>query len=237
MINLRLKIGNFITSLGWDLRPRYKVPRCTADLVGIAFALLRNQSSAEPLRVVQIGAFDGETADPLANYLQLHTDIEAVLLEPQSAPFEKLSAKYATFKNIQTWNSAIAEHDGVLQMWSNDTESGSAMASSLADHGARFAIADQSLKPISVPCMRAMSLMKKLNWKMVDFLQVDVEGADWKVVSQFLELDPLPRAINFEIIHLSKDEREESQERLTLLGYQIIDGGFDRMAFQKILLC
>lgn len=237
MINLRLKIGNFINSLGWDLRPRYKLPICTADLVGIALAMLRNQKCAEPLKLVQVGAFDGETADPLANYLQLHADIEAVLLEPQAVPFEKLSAKYATFKNIHTWNSAIAEHDGILKMWSNNTECGSAMASSLADHGARFAIAAQSLQPIAVPCLSAMSLMKKMDWMKVDFLQVDVEGADWKVVRQFLELDPLPCALNFEIIHLSKEEREESLERLTFLGYQVIDGGYDRMAFQKHLLC
>jgi FkbM family methyltransferase len=234
-MNIKLKLGNFLQGIGWDLRPRHKVPFCNADLAGIGMSLLRRANQQKIIHVLQVGAFDGVTADPLSSYLTAG-DVRAVLLEPQPEPFRKLNTKYKDFENIQTLNLAMAEHDGTLQMWSNDMEGGSAMASSAVGHGRRFAMARDSLKPFMVECTTGASLLKKLKWRHIDFLQVDVEGMDWKVVSQFLAMESQPSVVNFEIIHLSKVERIESEKRLCKLGYQIIDGGYDRFAFQGMLL-
>lgn len=189
----------------------------------------------QTIRVIQVGAFDGVTADPLTPHLAAE-DLLAVLLEPQPEPFKKLNAKYKSIENIQTLNMAVADHNGSLQMWSNDMEGGSAMASSAVGHGKRFAISRDALKSFTVDCITASTLMEKLNWTHIDFLQVDVEGMDWKVVSLFLATQWKPMVINFEIIHLSRLERMESEKQLSRMGYQIIDGGYDRLAFHGTLL-
>jgi len=235
MNNLRLKIGDFLHGVGWDLRPRHKVPCCNADLVGLGMCLLRRANPEKNIHVLQVGAFDGVTADPLSRHLAA-ADVRAVLLEPQPEPFRKLKAKYMGFENIQTLNLAVADHYGTLEMWSDDMEGGSVMASTAAAHGKRFALARESLKPFLVECTTGAALLEKLDWNRIDFLQVDVEGMDWKVVTQFLAMESRPSVVNFEIIHLSKNERIESERRLCGLGYQIIDGKYDRFAFEEALL-
>ena len=85
--------------------------------------------------------------------------------------------------------------------------------------------------PRRVPLFRASGLGDGGYW-----LPEDLEGADWKVVKEFLLLPLKPRIINFEILHLSKEIRSESMEVLSGLGYQIIDRSFDRAAFHQDLI-
>ena len=142
---------------------------------------------------------------------------------------------YKESPNIRPIRAALAEHDGFIYM-STSCRDGSAMASTIEGHSKRFGIQDNAISRVEVPCMTVSSLMRSLGWSHIDFLQVDVEGADWKVVKEFLVLPQKPRIINFEILHLSKEIRSESMEVLSGLGYQIIDRNFDRAAFHKDLI-
>lgn len=161
------------------------------------------------------------------------SDIHAVLLEPQEIPFQKLHSLYQEFPNIKPIRAAVAEHDGFVYM-STSCRDGSAMASTIEGHSKRFGIRNNAVSSVEVPCMTVSSLMRSIGWSNIDFLQVDVEGADWKVVKEFLPLSP--RIINFEILHLNKEIRSESMEVLSGLGYRILDHHFDRAAFHQDLM-
>jgi hypothetical protein len=91
----KLLVGNFLKKIGWDLRPSWKFPICSIELAGIGLALIRAKKEGEPIHVIQVGAFDGTTSDPLCAFLGAD-DIRAFLLEPQSVPFEKMSGIEST---------------------------------------------------------------------------------------------------------------------------------------------
>jgi len=146
-----------------------------------------------------------------------------------------LVSLYKESSNIKPIRAALAEHDGFINM-STSCRDGSAMASIIEGHSRRFGIHDDTISRVEVPCMTVSSLLRSVGWSSIDFLQVDVEGADWKVVKEFLLLPQKPRIINFEILHLSKETRSESMEVLSGLGYQIIDRNFDRAAFHQDLI-
>lgn len=234
MIKYRYLAGKFIEKMGWDLRPTWKVPQCSVDIVGIGMSLIRAKKQGGKINVIQIGAFDGITSDPLRQFLT-DPDIHAVLLEPQETPFKKLDSLYKESPNIRPIRAALAEHDGFIYM-STSCRDGSAMASTIEGHSKRFGIQNNAITRVEVPCMTVSSLMRSVGWSHIDFLQVDVEGADWKVVKEFLLLPLKPRIINFEILHLSKEIRSESIKVLSGLGYQIIDRHFDRAAFHQDLI-
>lgn len=52
-----------------------------------------------PLRIVQVGAFDGSANDRLVDVLA-RFGCEAVLIEPQPGPFRKLAALHSRRKNV-----------------------------------------------------------------------------------------------------------------------------------------
>ncbi len=233
--HIKHRLGNFINALGWDLRPVHKIPQCTADLIGVGLCLLRTQQSSRPIRIIQVGAFDGVLADPLRKHLQ-SPDVQAVLLEPQPSPYAKLVALYSEQPNIRPMRLAIAETDGTLKMWSSNLELGEPTSSSVHGHNKRFGVSSTAVKSFDVPCVTVPTLLAQIGWDALDFLQVDVEGADWRVVRQFLNLSQPPRLINFEFLHLSPEERRESSALLQSKGYQIVDGPYDRFAFASSLL-
>lgn len=230
----KLLVGNFLKQIGWDLRPSWKFPICSIELAGVGLALIRAKKEGEPIHVIQVGAFDGTTSDPLCAFLGAD-DIRAFLLEPQSVPFEKMSALYRNSNRIIALNMALADHDGLLKM-STSVADGSATASTIIGHNKRFGIESSALKEIEVPCLTAHSLLEMTGWSKIDFLQVDVEGYDWQVVKHFLKIEQKPLVINFEMLHLDKKTRIESTRVLAEIGYQFIDSRFDRTAFHRDIL-
>jgi FkbM family methyltransferase len=177
----KLYLGRLVSQLGWDMRPLCKVPAVTADLVGVGMALLRRKCVGDTNKIVQAGAFDGDSSDPLRPYLSA-ADVEAVLVEPQEQPFLKLSKCYAGSQRIRTIRTAIADYDGELEMWAPDRTQGSVIASSNKNHARRFGGNCDTLVSFTVRCVTAATLLEKVEWSRADFLQVDVEGADWEVV-------------------------------------------------------
>lgn len=207
---------------------------CSADLVGIGLSLLRAMKLGRPICVIQVGAFDGTTSDPLRSFLDAE-DIHACLLEPQEGPFEKLASLYRNSKRITPLRMALADHNGSLKMSTSALE-GSAMASAIQGHNKRFGIDGGTLREIQVPCITAASLLQKCGWPQIDFLQVDVEGYDWDVVNHFLQISVEPLVINFELLHLDRKTRLESAAALKKRGYHFIDNHLDRIAFHSALL-
>ena len=65
---------------------------------------------------MQIGAFDGQVADPLADILRLE-NVSAVLVEPQTIPYKALVAHYEGNPGISLVNAAIAESDGEVILY------------------------------------------------------------------------------------------------------------------------
>lgn len=69
---------------------------------------------------------------------------------------------------------------------------------------------EQFIVETSVPCMSLRSLLEQHDVQRVDLLAIDAEGFDWQILKQ-LDLSVYrPRAILFEVVHLSDVAKAEA---------------------------
>ncbi len=179
--------------------------------------------------VVQIGAFDGCTGDPLVEFLETHK-ARAVLLEPQPAPFAALQARYANRVDVVTVNAAVAATDGRCTLHVVDgTESAdpwwcgqiaSFSREHLLRHADRIPNLTNRICAIDVATMSPESLMRNYAIPQIDALIVDTEGADWEIVKLFLDRNVIPSVLFFEWRHLDPPTIATAVTRLAELGFQ-----------------
>jgi len=209
----------------------FKVPDGNLNL----FALGVRALNKTQLTVVQIGAFDGELCDPLRNLLT-YPHLRVLFVEPQPEAFRKLKLLYTGRPGTLFENSAIGDFDGTAKMYLEKNTLSSPLASLDRNHLTRFGIDPSEASSINVQVIRVESLLKRHQIEQVDVLQVDTEGFDYKIVTQFLESGFVPKIINFERLHLDKKERVEILRRLEQHHYCFQDHGYDTFAIQRELL-
>jgi FkbM family methyltransferase len=227
MKRLNYYLGRFLYKWGYSVNRSYRTPRCTLNVLqlGIQFLELKKPH----LVIVQIGAFDGDEADPLNGAIasNRHT---VLLVEPQRQPYENLLARYREYPNVRIANCAVADRDGELTMHLPKNEEFSTKASLDAGHLQNFAITET--RQIVVKALTARSLMQQYDLDDIDVLQIDTEGADYYVLKQFLGLGIHPQIINLETLHLSQTDRESLRTDFEQLGYQFVEYGFDAFALK-----
>jgi FkbM family methyltransferase len=178
---------------------------------------------------VQIGANDGSSDDPINKYIKRY-EWRGVLLEPQAAQFEKLEREYQDQPQLSLVNAALAISDGELCMY---TIKGSNGLLATFDKDKLKAsvkhprdIVELRVRGISVP-----TLLKQCSVSHIDLLVVDTEGFDYQVVKMFLEsLEDLPKAIRYEHLLLSDEDRRACVQLLQQNGYQMLRDGIDTIA-------
>ena len=80
---------------------------------------------------VQIGAFDGVTADPIYHLVRRY-GWRGVLVEPQVEAFERLKQNYSGQPHLQFFNVAIGTKDGEISLFTRS--GGMVQAASLESH-------------------------------------------------------------------------------------------------------
>jgi len=95
---------------------------------------------------------------------------------------------------------------------------------------------NQEVRQVRVPAISVSSLLLKAKISSIDFLQVDTEGMDFKIIKWFFQKGVEPSVINFESFHLSREERRESRETLDSRGYFFIETEQDTFAMKESLL-
>jgi FkbM family methyltransferase len=193
-------------------RLRKILPNSTLDAVELALTCYWESNPQATL--VQIGACDGVTNDPISGFIQRRS-INAVLVEPIEHSFQKLEAVYGGIPSVKLVQAAIALQDGTATFY-KVREAGRWADSTLApqwssfnkQHLLKHGVKENEIEAITVPCLSLRSLMARFDLDKIDFLQVDTEGFDGTVVAMALNLPHLPDCINFENAHLNSDERE-----------------------------
>ena len=107
---------------------------------------------------MQIGAFDGQVADPLADILRLE-NVSAVLVEPQTVPYKALVAHYEGNPRISLVNAAVAESDGEAILYLPSSRE-SPKASLIAWHHRRFGVMAKEVHQVGVPSMSVASCIR-----------------------------------------------------------------------------
>jgi FkbM family methyltransferase len=219
---------------------------------------LSQYSKSKPgnFTVVQIGANDGITHDPIHKFIK-RDDWKGVLLEPQPDVFHEFLTKiYAKNKGITPLCAAIGEKDGTqpiykvgfstmrwatgLASFSKEKIEQAFEDGIVASNCKRFGIeipADQSqwISQEEVQVIAPATLIQTYGLNHIDLLQIDAEGYDLEVVRIFDIPTTRPQAIIFENVGLNAADYAACLQLLEEQNYQLKKFGPNTLALQKPL--
>lgn len=189
-----------------------------------------SRSIGNGFTVIQVGANDGITHDPIHKFIK-RDRWTGVLLEPQKDVFEqKLSKLYRKHPEINAINCALGDEDGSTNIykigfstarWATGLasfnrahlleafESGHVIKQAakegitIPEDTAKYIVAEK----VKVLCPE--TILSKYNLSKIDMLQIDAEGFDFEVVKLFKIDKTNPKLVCFESSHLSKEEYAE----------------------------
>ena len=240
----RFLYSTFSRQTGWYYRQVWSPKAGTLEEALDAFA----RRVRDPF-VVQVGANDGFQNDPIFKFVKAY-DWRGICLEPQPLAFAQLETLYRQNKMTPV-QIAIAPSIGVLplyklsfttQRWATGLSSfnrshleAQINSGYVATKARKYKVllpADQQewIDQIEVATTDFQTLLDKHQATQVDFLHIDTEGFDAEVFRLFPFDSFMPSLILIEIAHLSPDDIQEIEEKLTSMGYQSQRFGVDLLA-------
>jgi len=198
-------------------------------------------SKKNTLSVIQIGANDGITHDPIHKFIK-RDKWKGVLLEPQSYVHEQFLKKiYKRNKGIHTLCAAISEKDGKQHLykigfsnmrWATGLASfkkeavESAFNSGLVQtkclkHNIKLPLPSEYITSEEIITISPETLLNKYQISRIDLLQIDAEGFDFEVIKIFDIQKSQPNVIVFENKHLSEKDMTLCIEHLKVNNYRI----------------
>ena len=206
--------------------------------------------------VIQIGANDGITHDPIHKFIK-RDNWNGVLLEPQPDVFDEFLTKiYAKNPGIHPLCAAIGEKDGTLPLYKigfSNMRWATGLASFskekiqkafedgiVASNCKRFGIeipADRSkwIADQEVEVVSPARLISTYQIKKIDLLQIDAEGYDLEVIRIFDIGKTQPQAIVFENVGLNLEDYQSCLALLEKQGYKTRKFGPNTLAFKTPL--
>ena len=203
--------------------------------------------------VIQIGANDGITNDPIHKFIK-RDHWKGVLLEPQPNVFKnELSKIYQHNKGIYPICAAIGSEDGSQKLykiafsedrWATGLASFSLDKIELAFNNG--VVEKNCLKEgIKIPenpkdrigftevsVISPDTLIKKYQISKIDLLQIDAEGYDLEVIKIFDIAKTQPEAIIFENENLNPNDLKSCYKMLRENGYKLAKFGRDTLALK-----
>lgn len=206
--------------------------------------------------VVQIGANDGKTHDPLHSYITKY-QLPGLLVEPQTDIFEMLKNNYKDNPNLKFANVAVGEKDGEIPFYrikpSLVVEGKEYKASSGSSFFREQIVGnvknrlpprrtnvlkhisdnpDDYIDEVRVKVMTLDSLFREHGVSRVDFLLTDCQGFDYTILKQLDFRRFSPDILNFEHCLLTPDELAESRELLQSQGYRYFTNEGDTCGYK-----
>lgn len=228
-----------LSSIGFELRrirkPEVDMKRPPIDL-SIVFSVLR-ASKQSGLSVVQVGANDGVTNDPVFRSIIKYASV-ALLIEPQEELIPSLRTSYSEYSgNLIIENKAVSDKHGHMDMYTLSREAAisysnktglnptgiasfqkSHLLKALVRHNVCNDMAeDMCIRCRVVECEPLSSILMRHSLEDIDVLQIDAEGSDWIILKTLGRMRP--PVINIEWAHLNDQNRMECTEWMESNGY------------------
>lgn len=212
------------------------------DPAGRIKSALKGQTSAF---IVQVGANDGRTGDPIFNLIQKNPAWEVVFVEPVPFLFERLRENYGMSARFRFENLAIGEARGLMPFhyvseqavrdmpelpeWHDQL--GSFDRNHITKHvGSRL---DPYIVSVDVPVVPLNELLDKHGVASIDLLHLDTEGHDWRILKH-LDLERFKvKTILFEHKHLECSAKAEAKAKLGAY-FTIKDLGNEYLCVEKL---
>ncbi len=193
------------------------------------------------INFVVIGAMDGISFDEFHGHVRNYR-WSGLLVEPIPQQFGRLVANYTAIgcsPDNRYENSAIAEHDGTIQMLTINSDAvdsgkvhecfGGMSAIYPPRNGLASAGDAETVRRygelITVPCITLQTLLERHRVEAFDIFCIDAEGWDFKILRQLDFTRWRPQLIRIEYINLADDEKSAVTELLDSHRYQYcLDG-------------
>ncbi len=202
-------------------------------------------------KVIQIGANDGITNDPIHKFIK-RDRWKGVLLEPQPTVYtDYLKPIYAKNEGLEPVCAAIGVEDGKEKLYKiafSDMRWATGLASlskskveELFENGVveknckKFGIEipknpEDQITYELVDVISPQTLMNRYGIDEIDLLLVDAEGFDLEVIDMFEVQKTQPKAIIFENVNLDPEKMASSYAMLRKEGYALKEFGRDTLA-------
>lgn len=249
-----------LSRLGFQLKriPRGSVGHsASASFYQVALQCLLGGSSR--LTIVEIGANDGVTNDPIFPFVRNFPDrTRVVLVEPQKFLIPIVQENYAFHNSAHIVNAAIGAGSS-LTLYSIRPEYWATLRPRYARNWPEYRAAtgvtstsrghvedwirryfprqrelEQVIEEVHVPCSSLPKVLSKLEiHDGIDVLQVDTEGADDQVIFSCEIETTRPRVIHFEAGHLREDRTKAIMTYLRQHNYIVVLDGLDWLAIRN----
>ncbi|MDN4164100.1 FkbM family methyltransferase [Cytophagales bacterium LB-30] len=220
----------------------------------LAYFYNRLSKAHKNIFVIQVGANDGITRDPIHKYVK-RDRWRGLLIEPQIDVFRnRLFPIYLKDEGIMMENIAIAPENGLMDMYrisfckerwatglstfDKKTLKGK-VASGEIDNTAKHnkvktpARKEDYIESFKVECKSFDFLREKYAIKEVDVLQIDAEGFDFEVVKLYDLSKNKPNVVVFESFHLPKNEYADTEAYFISHGYTLQKISRDSLAVRS----
>jgi FkbM family methyltransferase len=210
--------------------------------------MMRDLRSRKPRPfVLQIGANDGVTADPIYHQI-IKYGLPAVLVEPQPAAFAALQQNYASQPDVRFEQALVAEGGGEREFYIVDsvgTKFGawcyqiasldrSLVVSLLRAHRVEMGVpenVESFVKAVKIPAKTVCEVLDAHQVTSVDILIIDTMGFDFEILKLFPFQRTTPSIVSFEETMLSHDDRLAAYALLQGLGYGLCKVGVDTIGY------
>ncbi|WP_375584461.1 FkbM family methyltransferase [Cyclobacterium xiamenense] len=213
-----------------------------------------SQSKKGDFTVIQVGANDGITHDPIHKFIK-RDRWKGVLLEPQPQVFHQfLKEIYAKNEGITPVCAAIGEKDGTqpiykigfsdmrwatgLSSFSREKIESAFEEGIVAANCMKFGMEipedrEQWISQEEVEVIAPRTLMQRYGISKIDLLQVDAEGYDLEVIRIFDLPNSQPAAVVFENVGLVEADYASCLSLLEANGYGTRKFGPNTLALKK----
>lgn len=179
---------------------------------------------------LQVGSNDGRFGDPIAPLIHKHADWKGIFVEPVPYAFDGLKRHYQSADRFTFEQLAVGDEFEDKKFYYVSEKAKDALGDELPpwydqlgsferDHILKHL--DGRLAPYiieaPVQCVPLRHLLEKNAVKKIDFLHIDTEGFDYRILRQFDIAKYRPKAILFEHKHLLPMEVKQAYQ--SLLGH------------------
>jgi FkbM family methyltransferase len=190
---------------------------------------------------LQIGAHDGQYADPL-NLAVNTTKLRGVLVEPHPMYFNKLKGTYRAIDGLTFVNAGVSQGDGHLTLHTFDADdpaipawlhgSSSFSRAEVASRAERVPGAEAHIREITVPLVSVDTLLKTCA-RPPGIVVLDAEGFDAMILRQFDFANLSPTLVIYESEAMTPEDAEAIETMFTAASYRILRLGQDTVAIHS----
>lgn len=243
---LKLNIQRLVNRVGYRIE-KLRDDQATPDMDVLSVVLRDHMRDGKRPFVVQVGANDGNTADPVYRHIAEHR-LPALLIEPQPPMFERLRETYRDQPQVILEQALVADGSGERQLYMVRTDGPplphwcyqiasldrELVVGLLREHQAALNLpgdVDALVCSVAIPARSFEELLERHAIAHVDVLVIDTMGFDYEILKLYPFHRSKPAIVSFEDTFLKHDDRVAAYRLLQGLGYGLAKAGLDTVGY------